>query len=155
MAKLQRSLFLERKSTASSRGVNEIKARMAAGDNPIMFIEATTTDGGRLAPFKSALLQVAMDGGEDSAVKIQPITVTYTRLNGTVLGRSLRPLLSWYGDMTMYRHLFVMAGLGRITVELKFHPVVAARDFKNRKELSQSCYDQIQDGLVKSITGRE
>ncbi|MCX8502088.1 MAG: lysophospholipid acyltransferase family protein [Alphaproteobacteria bacterium] len=154
LAKLQRSMFLERKSSASERGVKEIRQRMTAGDNPIMFVEATTTDGGRLAPFKSALLQVAMDGGDDSAVKVQPITITYTRLNGAVLGRSLRPLLSWYGDMTMYRHLFAMAGLGRITVELKFHPVLAASDFKNRKELSQSCFDLIQDGLLKSITGR-
>ncbi|MDI9408866.1 MAG: lysophospholipid acyltransferase family protein [Candidatus Pacebacteria bacterium] len=155
MAKLQRSMFLERKSTASGRGNNAIIERMNMGDNLIMFAEATTTDGGRLAPFKSALMQAAMAGGENSEVKIQPITLTYTRLNGTVMGRSLRPLVAWFGDMTMFKHLFVMAGLGKITVELKFHPLLAAKDFKDRKELSRACRAFIEDGLVKSITGRE
>ena len=155
MAKLQRSMFLERKSTASERGNSAITERMAAGDNLIMFAEATTTDGGRLAPFKSALMQAAMAGGENSSIKIQPVTLTYTRLNGAVMGRSLRPLVTWYGDMTMYKHLFVMAGLGKITVQLKFHPILAAKDFSDRKELSKACRTMIQDGLVKSITGRD
>ncbi|MBV8935825.1 MAG: 1-acyl-sn-glycerol-3-phosphate acyltransferase, partial [Alphaproteobacteria bacterium] len=55
LAKLQRSVFVDRqvRSTAAQR--DAIGKRLAAGDALILFPEATSGDGNRVLPFKSAL----------------------------------------------------------------------------------------------------
>ena len=55
LAKLQRSVFVDRqvRSTATQR--DAIGERLAAGDALILFPEGTSGDGNRVLPFKSAL----------------------------------------------------------------------------------------------------
>jgi 1-acyl-sn-glycerol-3-phosphate acyltransferase len=59
LAKLQRTVFIERRvhSTAAQRG--ELTRRLAAGDDLILFPEGTSGDGSRVLPFKSALFSAA------------------------------------------------------------------------------------------------
>src|SRR5205085_12094876 len=59
LAKLQRSVFIDRqvRSTADQR--DSIAARLAAKEALILFPEGTSGDGNRVLPFKSALFSVA------------------------------------------------------------------------------------------------
>ena len=62
LAKLQRSVFVDRqvRSTATQR--DAIGDRLAAGDALILFPEGTSGDGNRVLPFKSALFAAAQQG---------------------------------------------------------------------------------------------
>ena len=102
----------------------------------MLFAEGTTSDGLRVMPFKSALFAAARAGDDGVAVTIQPVSIAYTGLDGMPLGRSLKPLVAWYGDMSMGAHAFALLGLGRITIEVLFHPVVSYESFASRKALS-------------------
>ena len=85
---------------------------------------------------------------------MQPISIAYAELNGFPLGRSLRPLLAWYGDMELAPHLWHFAGLGRVKVVVEFHPPVNIDQFGSRKALADHCREAIARGMAEAIAGR-
>jgi lyso-ornithine lipid O-acyltransferase len=152
LAKLQRTVFVERADRAgAARQRDEIRRRLDAGDNLILFPEGTSGDGIHLLPFKSTLFAAA----EDERVMVQPISVIYRLLDGIPLGRFYRPFFAWYGDMTMPPHLWKMLGLGQLTVVMTFHEPVRLKDFGSRKLLSEHCAKIIAEGMGAMLAGRE
>ena len=110
---------------------------------------------GFLARIARTLFAVAQaTGPEGQLLPVQPVSVAYTRLDGRALGRALRPFYAWYGDMTLAGHLFAALGLGQLTVEVIFHPVVSLADFSDRKALSHHCHDVVSHGVVAALAGR-
>jgi 1-acyl-sn-glycerol-3-phosphate acyltransferase len=105
-------------------------------------------------PFKSTLFGVATSEESPEGLMIQPVTVAYTKLDGMPINRVLRPFVTWYGDMELGTHALEFLGLGKVTVRVTYHPVVAKDDFKNRKELSHYCENKVAQGLKESYTGR-
>jgi 1-acyl-sn-glycerol-3-phosphate acyltransferase len=85
---------------------------------------------------------------------IQLVSLAYVRLNGMPIGRSLRPLLAWYGDMELLDHLWHVVGLGRITVAIEFHPPVTLAQFPSRKALSEHCQRAVAEGVAVALAGR-
>lgn len=151
LAKLQRTAFIDRRRGAAAGERDHIARRLAVGDNLILFPEGTSNDGNRVLPFKSALF-AALNGSPD--VPIQPVSIAYTRLNGMPLGRVRRPLVAWYGDMDLAPHLLDVLGLGRMTVEVTFHPALDPAAFPSRKDLSRHCQDVIAGGVAAALSGR-
>ena len=98
LARLQRSVFIDRqvRSTAAQR--DTIAGRLAANDALILFPEGTSGDGNRVLPFKSALFSVANHRAM-GPVTVQPVSIAYTRLDGMPIGRQLRPFFAWYGQI--------------------------------------------------------
>src|SRR5262249_52946744 len=136
---------------------DQLAQRLDAGDNLILFPEGTSNDGNRSLPFRSALFGVAeraTDGAEAVPLTVQPVSLAYVRLNGMPIGRSLRPFLAWYGDMELLAHLWQVAGLGRITVAVEFHPPVTIAQFASRKALSEHCQRAVAEGVAVAIAGR-
>src|SRR5262249_27588237 len=128
LAKLQRTVFVDRQRRSSAHHQrDQLASRLAAGVNMILFAEGSSNDVNRTLPFRIALFGVAertTENGAPAPLTIQPISLAYVRLNGMPIGRSLRPFLAWYGDMELADHLWKVAGLGRITVTVEFHPPV-------------------------------
>ncbi len=151
LAKLQRTAFVERRRGATANERDHLARRIAGGDNLILFPEGTSNDGNRVLPFKSALF-AAMQGSGD--LPIQPVSIGYTRLDGMPLGRALRPLVAWYGDMDLAPHLFTLLGLGKMTVDVFFHPTVRATDFPSRKDLARHCHEVVAGGVAGALAGR-
>jgi lyso-ornithine lipid O-acyltransferase len=154
MADLQRTIYVERerKSRAAEQR-NEIAERLLAGHSVILFPEGTSTEGNSVLPFKSSLFSV-VDGPELAHVRIQPITLSYTHLNGLPLLRAQRHKISWIGDMDFGPHAWSFMGLGRIRALIQFHPAVERGTFANRKELARHCEDVISRGLRLANAGR-
>ncbi|HZT87055.1 MAG TPA: lysophospholipid acyltransferase family protein [Stellaceae bacterium] len=152
LAKLQRSVFIDRQVRSLAAQRAEISRRLAAADALILFPEGTSGDGNRLLPFKSALFAVLEGGPTD--VGVQPVSVAYTRLDGLPMGRALRPFFAWYGDMTMPPHLWRLLGLGIVEVVIEFHPPTTIAACGTRKELTRYCYDRIAEGLSAALSGR-
>jgi 1-acyl-sn-glycerol-3-phosphate acyltransferase len=155
LAKLQRTVFIERRvhRTAAQRGA--IATRLAAGDGLILFPEGTSGDGNRVLPFKSALFSAAESAAGEAPVTVQPVSIAYVRLNGVPMGRLYRPFFAWYGDMEMAPHLWTLLGFGIATVSVEFHEPVLASAFPSRKALATHCRNVIADGVARALSGRE
>ncbi len=154
LAKLQRTVFVDRKRGSTDTQRNDISSRLHAGDNLILFPEGTSSDGNRVLPFKSALFSVAAIETGHGPLLVQPVSIAYTRINGIPTGRSLRPFLAWYGDMDMGPHLLRLAGLGKITAAITFHPPVTLAELRSRKALAAHCERVISTSLAASLSGR-
>ncbi|HUZ72841.1 MAG TPA: lysophospholipid acyltransferase family protein [Stellaceae bacterium] len=154
LAKLQRSIFIDRRPGSTAKQRDAIMRRLEEGDDLIIFPEATSSDGLHVLPFKSALLSVAEFHPRGAPLVVQPVTVAYTRLDGMPLGRFYRPFVSWYGGMQVSSHLWTMLGLGKLTVRIIFHPTVTIAEFGSRKALAEHCYRVIASSLALTLAGR-
>ena len=156
LAKLQRSVFVDRRMHSTGRQRDEIVQRLERGDNLVLFPEGTSDDGNAVLPFRSALLAVAERrfGPEASTLSLQPFSIAYVGLNGVPLGRGLRPLVAWYGDMELAPHLWQLMGLGKIEVVVTFHRPVAIESFASRKALTEHCYREVAAGVAGALAGR-
>ncbi|HCP00114.1 MAG TPA: hypothetical protein DIT35_01350, partial [Rhodospirillaceae bacterium] len=85
---------------------------------------------------------------------VQPVSLTYSRVDGVPIGRHLRPFYAWYGDMDLLSHAADLVGLGRLTVTVSFHPPVTIDDFDSRKALARHCYEQITRSHSDALSGR-
>jgi 1-acyl-sn-glycerol-3-phosphate acyltransferase len=155
LAKLQRSVFVERRATGVHNERDDVAARLDQGDSLVLFAEATSSDGTRLKPFKSALFGVAQNEVNGRSVVVQPVTIAYTHLDEMPIGRAWRPLVAWYGEMEMMSHGWRLLGLGRLTATVIFHPPVSYAMFGSRKALAAHCERVIARGLSAAIGGRE
>ncbi|ARJ66357.1 acyl-phosphate glycerol 3-phosphate acyltransferase [Magnetospirillum sp. ME-1] len=159
LARISRTVFIERSRGATARERNGLLTRFDLGESLILFAEGTSNDGNQVMPFKSSFFSVAEGevrgtDGLPQPVSVQPVSVAYTRLDGLPITRALRPHLAWYGDMTLAPHLIGALGMGRITVEVEFHPPVTVAQFGSRKGLSAHCHKVISDGLTRMLAGR-
>ena len=159
LARVSRTVFVDRRPGATARERNHVRERLDAGDSLVLFAEGTSNDGNRVLPFKSALLSVAEGAvkgpdGREQPILVQPVSVAYTRLDGLPISRALRPFFAWYGDMTLAAHLIGALGLGRITVEVEFHHPVTLAEFGSRKGLANHCHHVVAHGVTRLLAGR-
>ncbi|OAN54606.1 acyl-phosphate glycerol 3-phosphate acyltransferase [Paramagnetospirillum marisnigri] len=159
LARISRTVFIERRPGATARERDNVRTRLDAGDSLVLFAEGTSNDGNRVLPFKSSFLAVAEGevtppGGQPRPVMVQPVSIAYTRLDGFPMSRALRPFVAWYGDMTLAPHLIGALGLGRITVEVEFHAPVTLAELGSRKELAIHCHKTVAHGVTRLLAGR-
>ena len=160
LARLQETVYVERErraKTAEQRDV--IKERLGAGDNIVLFPEGTSSDGNRVLPFKSALLSAAegkiKDGkGGEKAIRVQPMSVAYTKIQGLPMNREYRPFVAWYGDMDLVPHLWELFRIGPIDCEITLYPSMTVEEVGGRKALTQKCEAIISASLARSLAGR-
>ncbi len=155
LAKLQRTVFVDRRRASTAKQRDAISERLAEGSRLVLFAEGTSSDGNRVLPFKSALFSVAERAEAEEPLMLQPMSIAFTHLNGIPIGHALRPHFAWYGDMALGGHLWTFAGLGRTRIEVRLMPPVPANAFRNRRELSRFMQDQVQNAVAASISGRD
>jgi len=154
LAKLQRSVFVDRQVRSTAQQRDAIAERLAAKDALILFPEGTSGDGNHVLPFKSSLFSVVFNKEIDEPITVQPVSIAYTRLDGLPIGRRLRPFFAWYGDMKLAPHAWNVLGLGTVEVTVEFHPPTTVAEWSSRKELSQFCYERISNGVSRLLAGR-
>ena len=154
LCRLQNTVFIERSARAVLTQRAELEGRLSAGDTLILFPEGTSSDGMHMKPFKSTLFSVAAIEVQGRPVPVQPVSIAYVRLDGLPLGRCFRPLYAWYGDMRLMGHIWRALGMGRLEVEVTFHPPVTIADFPSRKAMSDHCEAVIAAGVANSLAGR-
>jgi len=149
LAKLNRTVFVQRRIPRAAEQRDEISRRLSSGDSLILFPEGTSADGLHVLPFKSTLFSIAEYRGKSEPLVLQPVSISYTQLDGIPLSRLLLPHLAWYGDMKMVSHLFTFVGLGWVTVDVKFHDPVMSHQFQNRKEIAEYCHRVVATGASR------
>lgn len=154
LAKLQGTVFIERRSARAAMQRDQLTTYLAEGRNLIIFPEGTSSDGQMVLPFKSSLFGAIESAAADIDIVVQPVSVTCSGIDGLPLTQYLRSFYAWYGDMTLLPHLWQAFKCNRFTVEVAFHPPIRARDVRDRKELAAACQRAIASGVEQSVTGR-
>jgi 1-acyl-sn-glycerol-3-phosphate acyltransferase len=154
LARLQRTVFVDRRIRNTATQRDAISERLAVGDALILFPEGTSGDGNRILPFKTALFSAAAKSGRVEPVLVQPVSLAYTRLDGIPIGRVYRPFFAWYGTVGLFTHLWGMIGLGTVEVVVQFHPPTILADCGSRKSLAGYCYARIAGGVAGALFGR-
>ena len=159
LAKLQRSVFVDRNQRYKTPEVNaEIARRLADGDPVLLFGEGTSSDGNRVLPFRTALIDAARDtlaaAGHVRRVWIQPLSIAYTGLHGLPLSRRDRPTVAWYGDLTMGPHLAQMARHGAIDATVMWGAPVAFDAQSDRKAITRLMETEVRRGTALTLRGR-
>lgn len=147
LAKLQDTLFIERRSRKVGNQIEQIQAHLLKGHNLILFPEGTSNIGTFVAPFHSSFFQSA----NDDQITIQAITVSYTHYKNKLMDRSERDFYAWYKPRKILPHFLNGLGLGRGRAHLTFHEPVKLSDFESRKACSEHCENSIRQGLLASL----
>jgi 1-acyl-sn-glycerol-3-phosphate acyltransferase len=146
IAKLGRTLFVERRPAASAAQRDAVAARLCAGDRLVLFAEGTSSDGSGVLRFKSSLFAAIQAGDTLADLAVQPITIAY----GQGASDPCAPTpYAWYGDMTLLPHLWRVLGLSGTEVAVQLHPPLAAAAFACRKSLARQAEQIVAAGLVQ------
>jgi 1-acyl-sn-glycerol-3-phosphate acyltransferase len=156
LAKLQRTVFIERRRGRAREHRDRMIERLHGGDSLILFPEGTSSDGNRVLPFKSSLFAALWHDAHEAGhqLAVQPVSLAVTHLDGLPLGRDLRGLYAWLGDVPLARHLWDFASLGRIDATIILHEPVQAEGFESRKALALYCQDRVNAGFAAALCGR-
>jgi len=156
LAKLQRTVFIDRaRPRSAGEQAGAIAARLANGEPMVLFAEGTTSDGNRLLPFKSSLFAAAqMALGENGDGAVQPVAIAYTRLHGMKMSRRERMKLSWIGDQSLVPHLLALLGGGGVDVELHFGEPIAFGPGIDRKHVAREAERRVGQMIAAALTGR-
>ena len=150
IAKLGRTVYVRRQRSSTGRERDDMRERLAGGDNLILFPEGTSSDGSRVLPFRSAFLSIAEQPvtADGKPPLVQPVSVVYDRLGYLPAGRSSRPLFAWYGDMDIGSHFWRLAQHGGLRATILLHPPVDPAQFASRKALAQATWNVVADGAA-------
>jgi 1-acyl-sn-glycerol-3-phosphate acyltransferase len=158
LARLQRTVFVSRERANALQERDAIRRRLAEGDALVLFAEATSSDGNRVLPFRSALLAAAERPLTEIGarpVPVQPVSIALVGLHGIPMGRENRPLFAWYGDMELVPHLWEALKTGPIDVTVEFHAPLTIEDAGGRKQLALRCEAMVRAGLIRALSGSQ
>ncbi len=150
IARLGRTVYVRRQRTSTGRERDDMRLRLSAGDDLILFPEGTTSDGSRVLPFRSAFLSIAElpATADGKPPLVQPVSVVYDRLAYLPTGRATRPLFAWYGDMDIGSHFWRLAQHRGLRATVLLHPPLDPTAFPSRKALAQATWAAVADGAA-------
>ena len=151
IAKLGRTIFVSRNRASVQRERTDLEARLAAGDNIILFPEGTTSDGARVMKFSPSFLSLADAPAEPW---IQPVTLVYDQLDDMPVRLRDRPEISWYGDMQLAPHFNRIGRRRRIHATIVLDPPLAPGTFGGRKLLTAAIEARIAQNAGALRQGR-
>ena len=158
LARLQRTVFVDRARRHKTRDVNaEIARRLADGDPVVLFGEGTSSDGNHVLPFRSALIGAAGDALAQAEraerIWIQPMSIAYTALLGLPLGRQHRPLVAWYGNAELAPHLLGVGARGGIDVVVTWGEPMAFDEVSDRKAVTRTLEAEVRRLTARALRG--
>jgi len=156
LAKLQRTVFIERerrhKTGAAARAMAD---RLIGGDAVVLFPEGTSSDGIRVLPFRSALIGAVHHAIGDSThhdrVTVQPVSLAYVGYGGVPVGRALRDKVAWYGDAPLVPHLVGVLANGAIDVTVSWGEATAYDIDADRKEIARDAETTVRRMTAQAL----
>ena len=155
MCVLGRTIFVNRNDIRKVKGqLNRITTTLKSGYNVILFPEGTSSNGSKVLPFKTSLLGVIEDKDSEE-LYIQPISVSYSKLDGIPIEIKFRPFFAWFGNMDLVSHAWKFLGLGFSEVNVNFHEPKKFSHFKDRKQAAKYCHDIISSQISSDFQNLE
>lgn len=157
-AELTGTVFVDRTRRQRTANVNaQIASRLAKGNPVVLFAEGTSSDGNRVLQFRSALIGAAGElqssASRHQDVLLQPLSISYTHINGLPMGRLHRPLVAWYGDADFVPHLRAYVRQGAVDAVIAFGEPVPF-NAADRKTLTKSIESKVRQLTSAALRGR-
>ncbi len=142
LAKLQRTIFIERqRRQKTGAATQEIAGRLLGGDAVVLFAEGTSSDGTRILPFRSALIGAVHhalgDSTHHTSITVQPLSLAYVGFRGLPMGRALRERVAWYGDADLIPHFIGILAAGAVDVTVTWGDAAAYDMSADRKQIAR------------------
>lgn len=157
-AKLQRTVFVDRaRRHQTGDAIAEIVSRLTGGTSMVLFAEGTSSDGNRVLPFRSALMGAVKEvaaRGHFSAPVIQPMAISYTRINGVPMGRQHRPVIAWYGDLDFMPHIKALMERGAVDAVVSYGEPIPADGATDRKAMTRKLESDVRRLVASTLIGR-
>jgi 1-acyl-sn-glycerol-3-phosphate acyltransferase len=148
ISRLGRTVYVSRKATGIGRERDDMRARLASGDNLVLFPEGTSSDGSRVLPFRSAFFSILEESVGAAPPLVQPVSIVYDRLSGLPMGRFSRPVSAWYGGMELGSHFWRLARYRGLRASIILHPPLDPAAYPSRKALAQAAWEQAANGAA-------
>jgi lyso-ornithine lipid O-acyltransferase len=159
IARLGRTVFVERRRATTGRERDAMRERLAGGYNLILFPEGTSSDGTRVLPFRptffAAAAPFATGEGPDVAPMVCPISVVYDRVGFLPAGRASRPLFAWYGDMDLLPHAWRLLRQRGLRASVLHAPAMDPAHFADRKVIAATVWRVVAGGAATLRQNRE
>lgn len=132
-ARLGATIFIDRERRGAVANVSdEIRGHLHAGIPLVLFPEGTSSDGTRVLPFRSSLLEPVVQLG----CPVTPCGLRYTMPDGSVTEE-----VAYWGDMTLGPHLLNLIRKQGVTLDLHFGtPRHCSSD---RKQLARELREEV------------
>lgn len=151
LARLQRSVFVDRTRRSATAGDGAaIAARLAGGEALVLFAEGTTGDGVQVLPFRSALVGAAARALGEGSITLQPVAIAYTALHGLPIGRLRMSDVAWHGDMDLAPHLAALVSTGAIDAVVSFGTPVVLAAAGDRKRVTATAEAEVRS-MVRAM----
>lgn len=159
MAALQRTLYVDRnRRSDAKRTTQEMAQRMADGGAVLLFAEGQSDIGTHVLPFRSALVgaaqQAMMEAGA-TEVLIQPLTISYTRLQGLPVSRNERSLIAWIKSKSVKQNIKEILSGGVKEVTLAFGTPMPLTQGADRKAVTKAAELEVRRMLVALNRGQK
>ena len=101
-----RTVFVDRRRHTSHRQRDQLRGTVACRrqSHPVSRREPRTTAIASCRSRSSAQRRRDADG--NGSLATQPVSIAYVDMNGLPIGRGLRPMVAWYGGMSLGPHLW-------------------------------------------------
>ncbi len=149
MGSLGQTLFISRRARDATKVASTLTEQMRSNNNLILFAEGTTSSGVAVAPFKSSLFSLFMDGRvDDGAWTVQPFTLAIVAVDGKPLSAGgERDDYAFYGDMEAGAHVQRFLRLSGARVRVVFHAPMTIPPETDRKALAAQLHAVVASGL--------
>ena len=150
LAKLQNTIFIDRKISSLISQENEIIKHLNEKKNLVIFPEGTSSDGNRVLPFKSSLFNI-FEKNLNSGIFVQTITIVYKKINGIPMNRIDRKNITWHSNMDLIPNIFNVLKKLSIEVEIIFNDEFLPNKEYDRKKIALHCWEKINYNLINSL----
>ena len=150
LAKLADTLFVERKPQKIEMHSREAEEIILMGETLCFFPEGTSSDGLRVLKFRSGFFQLAYNSVLEnltSGFQIQPLSLFYSP-NRT---SESKDFYGWWGSMSLFAHIVKVLCLSSGSIQLKFHTLIASKDYPTRKHLAAAAETVIRNEINCNI----
>jgi 1-acyl-sn-glycerol-3-phosphate acyltransferase len=149
LAKLQRTIFINRQARhQTGAATREIARRLLGGDAVVLFAEGTSSDGIRVLPFRSSLVGAVHHALGNSTrhthITVQPMSLAYVGFGGVPMGRGLRERVAWYGDADLIPHLLRVLSSGAVDVTVSWGEATAYDMSTDRKAIARDAEKSVR-----------
>lgn len=133
------TVFINRGAkNASQVAAKAIAEKIQAGDNILVFPEATTTSGENIKRFHARIFAPALD----HQLLVQPLVIRYLDDQGQIHPGSI------WKEQSFMKNMMGVLAQSNIRVVLTYLPVVDAKQFNERRELAELLENQIRDVVL-------
>ncbi len=134
-------LFTERRASLRTRErmdheISEIEAVLKDGFSLTLFPEGTSSNGEKLLPFKTSLLE----GAFRTKSSVRPVVLKYEEIKGKKFSPENRDVVCWYGKMGFTSHFLKLCDSQKIKATLYPLEILDPKNFLDRKQLGAQAH---------------